>query len=572
MLCFLRIHDFAIIEQLEVEFGPGLNVITGETGAGKSILVNALQLVLGGRGNPEWIRHGSTQAEIEALFDITDDERLAKILEEQSLPSDGELLVRRVLPKQGRSRVYIGGKLATVGQLTEIASGLADIASQHEHHSLVDASTHLGYLDAFAQLKSKLVQMKESYAEFMQRDAALLALSEKLAKRTEHEDLLRFHVQEIDALDMKPGEDEKLRSQRDKLRHSERLMQLTGGAEDLLYARDGALCEQLSKITNQIDEASRLDPDLNEQHELLQSLHAQLEEVARNLGKYAHTIQNDPDTLNEIETRLERLDMLCRKHNRDLPALLSYRDEALEELTRLENFESVFREHKEARERAKQKAAKLALELSERRGKAAKELAKQMTRELSSLGMGDAKVHIEILRSPLRGSSEDMDVNGAQLSAAGIDKVEFLIAPNRGEQPRPLRKVASGGELSRSMLAIKKVLTGLGPSGMHIFDEVDAGVGGAIAEVIGQKLHEVSRAHQVLCITHLPQIAAYADRHLRVHKFVADGRTHSEISALGEKDREKELARMLGGITISDKTRAAAQELLSEAKTTPLRT
>lgn len=564
MLSLLRVNDFAIIDELEVSFAPGLNVVTGETGAGKSILIAALHLVLGARGTPDIIRQGANAAEVEALFEIGDDPALKQRLDALGVPFEGELIVRRVIQANGRSRAYVAGKLTTVAQLAELSKGLADIASQHEHHSLANPATHLGYLDAFANLEVLCGQMSSVHGQVNQAHGALTSLQERIAHRGQREDLLRFQIQELAALDLRAEDETPLQDERERLRHTERLMQLTSDAEHELYSRDDAICDQLARVTAQLEEASRLDRGLRDLHEQLASAAAQLEETARGIGQYARHVAAEPDRLIALEQRLERVAHLKRKYGKDLADIIAYRAVAEDELAQIQNHEQHLRELEDKHQRAKDEAAKLARELSAKRRAAAQTMGKAISEELRSLGMGDAKVVIEVMRAQKTLGMAEVD--GAALSASGIDRVEFLIAPNRGEQPRPLHRIASGGELSRAMLAIKRVLTGLGPSGVYVFDEVDAGVGGGIAEVIGRKLHEVAQRHQVLCITHLPQIAAFAQNHYCVQKGVKSGRTFSDIRALSAKERQEELARMLGGLTVTPKTRAAAAEMLKVAQ------
>lgn len=567
MLTLLRVRNFAIIDELEVEFGPGLNVVTGETGAGKSILVAALQLVLGAKGRPEVVRTGAKQAEVEALFDLRRDpslrERLASIgLEDEA--EGGELVVRRVIASGGRARAYVNGRLTPRSQLEAIAAGLADISSQHEHHTLADSRSHLEYLDAFGQLEARRERVAAEYATVLRAQEAFDALSGAERDRLDREDLLRFQVSEIDELAPVPGELDELEAERERLRHAHELASAAGGAEDVLYARDGSLSEELSRVAQQVREAAEIDPRLAPFASQLEESLSTLEDVAADLGRYARDVQVDPERLAEVEERLDRLGRLLRKYGRTLEAVLAHRDQAAEELEALEHHEERLLELERARDAALQAAAALARKLSEARRKAGAELATRISAELSSLGMGGARVVVELAK--LDAKSGGLTVDGARLSARGIDRAEFLIAPNKGEQARPLSKVASGGELSRAMLAIKRTLAGLGPAGLYVFDEVDTGVGGAVAEVIGRKLLEVAEHHQVLCITHLPQIAIYGEPHFHVEKRVSGERTYSEIRRLGEDERIEELARMVGGVNITDRTRAAAAEMLEHAR------
>jgi DNA repair protein RecN (Recombination protein N) len=563
VLTCLRVRSFAIIDELEVELEPGMNVVTGETGAGKSILIDALSLVLGGRARPEVVRTGAEQAEVEALFDVGDDEAARLRVEASGVTVEEELVLRRVVQRSGRSRAYVNGRLASAGQLAELAQGLADISSQHEHHTLVDPRSHLAFLDAFAELDPLRAQVREAYDTLRRAQSALDEQAHAVQTRVEREDLLRFQLQEIDALALQPGEEATLGVDRDRQRHAERLAQVTGGAEDALYASDDALCARIARIASELEQVAALDPTLRPLTEQLSAAEAQLEEVARELGSYARDISLDRERLQELEDRLDAISRLKRKYGGSVEAVLEHRERAAEQLRAFENSEARAQDLERALSQASEHAGTLARKLSAARQKAAGKLAQAVSRELASLSMGDAKVAVEVAQP--QGDSGELCVDGARLAPTGIDRVEFLIATNRGEDPQPLHKIASGGELSRAMLALKRVLAGLGPAGLYVFDEVDAGVGGAVAEVIGRKLKDVAKHHQVICITHLPQIAVFADAHYHVSKNVDGGRTRSEIKRLRAEQQRDEIARMLGGIKITDKTRAAAREMLRGA-------
>lgn len=563
MLTCLRVRNFAIIEELEVDLDAGLNIVTGETGAGKSILVDALQLVLGARGRPEVVRTDADAAEVEALFDLSNDIGTLNTLREQGLEVEGELVVRRVVSAAGRTRAYINGRLATLGQLREVTKGLADISSQHEFHSLTDARHHLTYLDAFADHESLVEEVGAAYAALVEAARRLEEVVSEERGRADREDLLRFQIGEIDALADVVGNEDTLIAERERLRHAESLGSAAGDAEARLYSADDAICSALARITTSVQHASSVDPKLGVLADQLKDALVQLEDAAGELGRYARDLSFDSVRLTQLEEQLDQLQRIKRKYGRNGSEILAHRDEAQKELDSLERYEERVdrcqREYDEALERA----TSIALSLRKKRQVAAKRLSKAISEELSSLGMGEAKVQVEL--AALEGGPRELHVDGARLSPSGIDRAELLIAPNRGEEAKPLRKIASGGELSRSMLAIKRVLAGLGPASLYVFDEVDAGVGGAVAEVIGRKIHEVAQHSQVLCITHLPQISAYADAHYRVHKEIVGERTKSDIRLLSAPERLEEIARMLGGVQVTDQARAAAQQLIRTA-------
>jgi len=564
MLLCLRVKNLAIIDALEVQFSPGMNVVTGETGAGKSILVNALSLVLGARAEPSVVRTGATEAEVEALFDIADHPRVREQATEMGLDPEDEIVLRRVVQAGGRSRAYVNGRLASAAQLGELARGLCDISSQHEHHTLVDAGSHVHFLDAFAELMPLRSDMVKAYQQLTEAHHALREASEDSGKRGERADLLRYQIREIEELDPRPNEQERLLEERERLRHAERLAAVTGQAEDTLYARDEAICAELAHILRGVEEAVELDPRLGPIALQLASAHRELEDASRELGAYARGIVHDESRLAEVEERLDALSRVARKYGGTIESALVHKERARQELGSIEHGAEHREALEKARDAAEQRARDVAEKLSRARREAAAKLGRSVSQELASLAMGDATITVEV--EPAKNRDGELSLNGARLSTTGIDKVEFLIATNAGETPRPLSKIASGGELSRAMLALKRVLAGVGPGGLYVFDEVDSGVGGAVAEVIGRKIRDVSRHHQVICITHLAPIAVYADTHYRVQKSVEKGRTRSLIVPLSAEEAREEIARMLGGIEITKETRAAAREMIRSAR------
>ncbi|MGD8317176.1 MAG: DNA repair protein RecN [Myxococcales bacterium] len=565
MLTCLRVRSFAVIEALEFELHGGLNIVTGETGAGKSILVDALQLVLGARGRPEVVRTDAQAAEVEALFDLSEDPETLHALRDQGIETDGELLVRRVVSATGRTRAYINGRLATLAQLREATKGLADISSQHEYHSLADARHHLRYLDAFGRHAAFLEQIERAHTALVNAATRLEKVVTEERGRADREDLLRFQVREIDELRPVMESEEELSVERERLRHAEKLGTASSEAESRLYADDDSICGALSRIASSLDHAAGFDPSLDPLATRVRDSLLQLEDVASDLGRYARELSFEPDRLAVLDEQLDRLLRLKKKYGGDVGEILAYRNQAAAELESVERYEERLDKCQRDYDEALEDASRIAAELRQKRKKAASKLSRAISEELSSLGMGEAKVLVEL--APLEGGPRELQVEGARLSPTGIDRAELLIAPNRGEEAKPLRKIASGGELSRAMLAIKRVLAGLGPANLYVFDEVDAGVGGAVAEVIGQKIHEVAKHSQVLCITHLPQISAYADAHYRVHKEVVGDRTKSDIRLLSAPERLEEIARMLGGVRVTDQARAAAKELIRSATT-----
>lgn len=564
MLICLQIRDFAIIDQLELELGRGLNVLTGETGAGKSIMMSALELVLGGKGKLEHVRAGAERAEVEALFDIGGDASIRPELDAFVGDQGGhnELVVRCVVMQNGRTRHYVNGRLTTRAQLSRLTRGLTHISSQHQHYTLLDPATHLDYLDAFGRLAADRRQVRDRYRSLEKAEALLADFEARLRERSVREALAREAVQEIEAIAPQLGEEAQLEQDSTCLRNAEALLKLAGEAADLLYERDESSADTLARAEQLITQAGRLDPDFGNLLERLELARSLIEDTARELSSKCQSIRSDPLALERIEERLFALAKLKRRYGGTLEAVLAHLDRCRIELDELEGHVDVGRRLQASHSEALREAVVAGRALSMKRRGVAKRLAAAITRELAALGMSDAKFQVAVAPLSGRGISAD----GVRLGPDGMDAVEFLMSTNHGEPARSLHKVASGGELSRTMLAIKCVLGGVGPSGLYAFDEVDSGVSGAIAEVIGRKIHAVASHRQVLCVTHLPQIAVFADHHFKVEKVLKGERTLSTIRKLNASERREEIARMLGGMKITHRTRAAARELLLQAR------
>jgi DNA repair protein RecN (Recombination protein N) len=561
MLLQLAAQNLVLIEQITLEPGPGFNVLTGETGAGKSMLVDALSLVLGARANPDLVRTGLAEATVEALFEVEPGSRVAAKLDAAGIAdASGQLVVRRVIQSEGRSRAYLNGRMCTATQLLELAPDLCDIASQHESVSLTDPATHLEYLDAFGKLTSERIALEEAVDAAARAQAELEKSIDAEKGRAEREDYLRFQLREIDELDPRPNEETELENERGRLKHAEKLGSSTRRAAERLYEGEGALCDELGRLASEIDCAATLDATLAPFARSIESARAELADAARALARYADAVEASPERLAEVEERLFRLKKLLRRHGPGVD-LRAQRDALAGELEALTSSQERRATLEAEREALLSKAAESARSLSRKRCEAADKLADAIGKELAQLGMGRARVIVDVAQPPAT-ASDGLTAFGARLTRSGIDRVEFLIAPNPGEDPRPLRRIASGGELSRALLALKRVLAEKGPAGLYVFDEVDTGVGGAIAEVIGHAMADVSRHRQVICVTHLPQIAALADTHFVVSKSEARGRTKIAVQKLGTSERIDEVARMIGGLKVGDAARRAAEEML----------
>ncbi|MCC6644481.1 MAG: DNA repair protein RecN [Polyangiaceae bacterium] len=561
MLSTLRVENLVLIERLELTFGPGLNVLTGETGAGKSILVDALGLVLGARAKADLVRAGAAEAAVEALFTI-EDPALGARLVEAGLPAD-ELVVRRVVTREGRSRGYLNGRLATAAELARAAEWLVDIASQHESVALTDPATHLEYLDAFAGLLAERGEVAGAVDAHRAARAALREAEARASSRAEREAFARFQLAGIEELAPVAGEEAELAAERARLRNADRIASAIDRAVAALDDGEAALTDALARVVADLRSAAAFDASLTSLADTVDAARAELAEVARDLARRARD-GADPERLSAIEERLFALERLKRQHRGTLDDVLAAAARLRAELAALEGSDELAARLSATAEEALLAAGRLAVELSARRKRAADELGASITKELAALGMGAAKVVVDV--APLAPDADDPGVGGARLSREGVDRVEFLIAPNKGAEPRPLRRVASGGELSRALLALKRALSSVAPRGTYVFDEVDTGVGGAVAAQIGLALADIAASRQVICITHLAQIAAFGATHFVVEKSAEGGATTSRITELSEKQRVHELARMQSGATVGAQARRAAEELLAGAR------
>ena len=554
LLAALRIENLAIVDRTELALGAGLTVLTGETGAGKSILVDALSLVLGSRADTELVRSGASEGVVEALFDLGEDARMRARFEASGIDiAEGEVVVRRSIGKTGRGRVTINGQLATVTMLAELTRGLVDVSGQHEHVSLLAADTHLDLVDAYGGLGSLVDAVAELHGEVLGLESGLAAIQLDETEKARREDFLRFQLDEIGALDPKPGELEELESERRRLGHASKLSEVTRRAEGKLYSDDGAIVEALGRIQTELVQLSRLDERLERLSSSAATALAELEDLSQQLSRYARGVEHDPGRLEVVEERLEALKKLTRKHGGTIEQALAAKASMEEELDTLVHDEARRADLASALEDAQARRAQRAVELSAARGKAAKSLEKAVQNELVSLSMGGTALKIDLTPA-------------GEITARGAERAEILIAPNAGEPLRALSKTASGGELSRVLLAFKRVLSDRDAVATYVFDEVDSGIGGAVADVLGRKLKEVAGERQILCITHLPQVAAYADAHYQVRKETVEGRTVSRVVQLREDEIVEELARMLGGVQITERTRQLAKEMRERAR------
>jgi DNA repair protein RecN (Recombination protein N) len=561
MLKELSIKNFAIIDQLRVEFTPGLCVFTGETGAGKSIVVDALNLALGERASADLIRTGADEAVVEAAFELDGRGRkdAAALLGGQGIEvMDGEdLIVRRVLSASGKNKIYINGSQTNLNTLAALGAGLADIHGQHEHQSLLSLDRQMEMLDSFGGLEGLRDEVGVIYRRLMDVRKDLAALEAGERDRAQREDMLRFQKNEIEASQLKPGEDAELAAEQKVLANSEKLAGLAAMIDEALYSADGSALENLKKAMDGLTDVIELDSRLSGAQELCQSARAQIEEAAREISSYREGLEFDPRRLELIGDRMDMIQKLKRKYGNTVEEIREFGAKASSELDRMERSAEEIEKLKSKIQLVKFGLTEKANDLTKERKAAARALEKKVEAELGSLAMKKTAFSVTLSQEP---GGDTLD--GLKLGPRGTDRVEFLIAPNPGEEPKALAKIASGGELSRVMLALKTILVEGDGIPTVVFDEVDAGIGGAVAEEVGKKLKRVAAKRQVFCITHLPQIACMADSHYGVSKSVKKDRTTTEVCLLDERERVDEIARMLGGKTITDATIRHAEEMI----------
>jgi DNA repair protein RecN (Recombination protein N) len=555
MLIRLQIRDFAIIEAVELELRPGLTVLTGETGAGKSILVDALQLLAGGRGGPEMIRHGAERAELAATFDLVKaPPGLARWLEEQSIDGGDELIVRRVLSSDGRSRAYLNGQSVPVQLLREVGSILIDIHGQHEFQSLTRAAAQRELLDDFGRLEPLVGQVGIAHRVWREMLERTLELETRARDREAKLELLRYQVSELNALALEEGEVARLTEERGRLLNRGRLAEAAQSALAALYqSEDGNAHASVTRALQALRTASSLDPKLAPVVALAEEAAVQVREAARELERYGESLDIDTQRQHEVERRLAAIEELARKSRvtpLELPARAAQLAAELEGLERAEVDLAVLRsELATALERYHTQAQTL----SKKRATAAAALAKEITARMQTLGMSGGRLEVDVSQS-----------RTSEPAQHGLDDIELRVSTNPGQPPRALAKIASGGELSRLSLAVQ-VATSAQETRCMVFDEVDSGIGGAVAEIVGRELRALGERSQVLCVTHLPQVASQGHHHLRVSK-VTDGKTtRTSLTVLSDQNRIEELARMLGGVDVTAKAREHAREMLQSA-------
>jgi len=554
MLRFLNISNLAVIDKVQLEFDDGLNVLTGETGSGKSIIVDALNLLFGGRGSAELIRSGESKLFIEGAFDVTvARSALTSILEDAGVDVEQELILRREITSNGKTRFFVCGQMITAALLRQIRPFLVDIYGQGEQHALLEQSNYLVLLDNFGNLGETTQKVRSAYEAWYALDQQYRELSQTESERIRQRDVWQFEAEEIAKAKPVAGEDAQLERERSVLANAEKVNELAGFAYGALYEHEGSVSTLLGSIKRKLDELASIDESVAGLSGQVDTCRFSLEDVAYTLRDYLNKVEVSPDRQRIVEERLVELERLKRKYGGTLEKVIAHLDETQTKLDAFENNEALRERTKSELDLASRNYFKIASELSRLRKDAAKSLEKKLIAELKPLAM-------ENVRFSVKFDETDSEI---KLRASGIDSIDFLFSPNPGEDLRPLMKIASGGELSRLMLAIKSIMAPLDFPRTMVFDEVDSGISGRVSQRVGEQLRALADHNQVLCVTHQAQIARFADVHYRVEKRVTNERTSVTVKRLDHKDRETELATLLGGVKITEATRLHAAELLS---------
>ena len=565
MLKELSIRNFAIIDDLKINFSAGLTILSGETGAGKSIILNAVNLLLGNRASADLVRTGAETAELEGLFQISQTGSIAESLSVHGYDPAEELLIRRTISRSDGNRVYVNGRLATIGLLSTITENLASISGQHAHQGLLKEEQHLLILDQFGGLMALRQQTYDNYHQILPLVEKLHRLNTLRQRQAEQIELLTFQKKEIIAANPILQEDTGLENERLRLRNAETLYQTVYSSIEELYGASGSVIERILEVNKNLTNAGRIDSQLAAKADSLGTAVYQIEDVVEDLRSHLSLIEMDEQRLETVEERLDTLNKLKRKYGGSIEAVFSQLETIEQELSKVENISEQIKEVEDKLCKLHAQLKRRSMQLTKKRKKAAEIFALKVVEELDSLNMPNTDFAV-ILR-PIA-TKEKISIylksDHHSITETGADRATFMIAPNPGEELKPLAGIASGGELSRVVLALKAILAETGAVETIVFDEVDAGIGGITAEVVGRKLYELARHHQIICITHLPQIAKFGEGHFSITKQVTAGRTQTAIKSLSKEDRYREIARMLGGEKITQTTLDHARELLEK--------
>lgn len=563
MLKSLRLKDFAIFRDITVQFSEHLCIISGETGAGKSIMVDGMLALLGARVDSSVVREGSTEAVVEGVFEIEEKSPVAIFLKDHGIEFEQELAIKRTVNAQGKSRVYINGSPSTLSMLSELTKLLVDIHGQHEHQSLLDEENHLKLLDAYAGTTGAADDVRTLYAELLKTENQYQTLQNHLEQLKKEEELLHFQLSEIRSANLKQEEETELEKEYNILSNAQRMISDLNEIYTILSGEEHSAVSNIHRSLKLVSGLQNIDTTLKQYADRLDAVLVELKDISADLASYVSRIEVDQQKLNQIEQRIELVEKLKKKYGKTIKDILGYADLIENKIATLKHADNELSELKERIYEIEKTLYNKAEALSNERKRSAIELSKIVTQELKTLGIKDAVFQIRV--EPLN-KKDTKTIQGKPIGSDGMDNVRFYFSANPGFPVKPLTEIISGGELSRTMLAIKRALARVSPVPVLVFDEIDAGIGGTTAEIVGKKLKELADYHQVICITHLPQIAVYGDCHIRVEKHVTSGKTDVTIKMLDEKERIEEIARMLSGESITELARKQAKEFLKNIK------
>lgn len=566
MLKSLYIKDYALIDLIEINFSKGLNIITGETGAGKSILIDAMSLLLGERASSEVVRKGAEKSIVEGIFEVGKNNNIEKLCKENDIDFSDELIVRREISLKGTNRCFLNDSPVSLSLIKEIGDLLVDLHGQHEHQSLLRVETHIDFLDQVADVEKLLAQYHDEYRKINLLHSELKSLKENESFLKEKKELYAFQINEIDNVNPQLDEDEKLEDELNILENSERLLIIANEIYDSIYESENSVIDATGLIKNKLLEIIQIDKSLESTFTNLESAIVFLNEVASSIRSYKDKINLDPERLEEIRERIGSLTLLKKKYGGSLKAVIEHRDKIGKEFELAENYSERISQIELLIDKSRIKLGEIAKQLSLQRNVAAKKIKKEIESTLKLLGIPDSRFEVKIKNQIEENSSSHfilIDGKKYQYNEKGFDFVEFFISTNIGEDIKPLVKVASGGEISRIMLALKSVLAKSDKLPILIFDEIDTGVSGRVAQKVGQVLHELASNHQIIAITHLPQIAGLADTHFAVEKNKINERVVSKIKLLNDDERVKEIAKLISGEVITETAIQSAKELMN---------
>ena len=563
MLKTLEVKDYALIDQINVEFGKGLNIITGETGAGKSILIDAMGLLLGERASTEVVRKGANKSIVEGIFDVEGNRKVKNLLGENEIDDYSGLILRREISLKGANRCFVNDTPVSLSFIKEIGNLLVDLHGQHEHQSLLHTETHIDYLDEFGNYDDLLTKYKNKYDELIKTEREIETLREREAILIEKKEIYAFQINEIDNVSPEEGEEEKLNDELKILENSEKLAELSSEVYQILYEADKPVHDAIVKVKNDLSILAEIDKSFTESSNEAETVLALINDISSFIRSYKTKIDLEPEHIEEVRERLGAINMLKKKYGGSVQSVLEHRKKIGEEFELAENFSERITGLNNKLNSFRVEAGKLAKGISEKRKIESKKVRKSIEDSLKELGISHPNFQTKILNE-LAVDNNFITVNGKSFkcSAKGIDKVEFFISTNQGEDPKPLAKVASGGEISRIMLSLKSTLAKNDKLPLLIFDEIDVGVSGRIAQKVGNVLKALAEYHQIIAITHLPQIAGLADHHYEVKKTDDKSRTSSSIEKLTDEGRVREVAKLMSGEKVTKASIKGAQELI----------